>query len=91
MSESTKQTATADQAPAASTPAPKTATAKQAPAPGAERPEGAPEPEPTHTVAKGETLEKIAEKLKTTPAELQRVNAIKRPELIWPGMELRLS
>lgn len=90
MSESTKQTATADQAPAASTPAPKTATAKQAPAPGAERPEGAPEPEPTHTVAKGETLEKIAEKLKTTPAELQRVNAIKRPELIWPGMELRL-
>lgn len=46
--------------------------------------------ESTHTVAKGETLKKITEKLKTTSAELQRVNVTKRPELIWHGMELRL-
>jgi len=89
MSENDKSNAAAAQPTAPSTPAPNTATAPQAPAPGRRRRDDAPTDGETHKVKKGETLEEIAEAHKTTAAELQRVNGIKRPELIWPGMELR--
>jgi len=74
--QSTKQTATAVR------PTP----AEQA----AEKPEQAEATDAEHTVAKGETLDDIAEKTGVPAAHLQRLNAIKRPELVWPGMRLRL-
>lgn len=46
--------------------------------------------ESEHVVAEGESLDDIAEKTGLSAAELQRLNAIKRPELVWPGMRLRL-
>lgn len=53
----------------------------------------APDPSETresdHVVADGESLDDIAEKTGVPVAHLQRLNAIKRPELIWPGMTLR--
>lgn len=42
-----------------------------------------------HVVADGESLDDIAEKTGVPAAHLQRLNAIKCPELIWPGMALR--
>jgi LysM repeat protein len=75
--QSTKQTATA----ARPTPAEQTT----------EKPEQAEATDTEHTVAKGESLDDIAEKTGVPAAHLQRLNAIKRPELIWPGMTLRLK
>lgn len=75
--QSTKRTATA----ARPTPAEQTA----------EKPEQAEASDAEHTVAKGESLDDIAEKTGVPAAHLQRLNAIKRPELIWPGMNLRLK
>ena len=63
-----------------------TATAKRPTAPEAQD-----APTDVHTVADGETLEQIAEKHDTDPASLQRVNGIKRPDLIWPGMKIRTN
>lgn len=74
--QSTRQTATA----ARPTPPEETA----------EKPEQAETSDAEHTVAKGESLDDIAEKTGVPAAHLQRLNAIKRPELIWPGMRLRL-
>lgn len=44
-----------------------------------------------HVVQDGETLDEIAGALDVPSSYLQRLNAIKRPELIWPGMNLRLK
>lgn len=68
-----------------------TATAPQPAPPEAqtEAPEQAEAPAGSHTVAKGETLDDIAEKTGVPAVYLQRLNAIKRPDLIWPGMMLR--
>ncbi|AQY02050.1 LysM peptidoglycan-binding domain-containing protein [Microbacterium foliorum] len=73
--QSTKQTATA----ARPTPAEQTV----------EKPEQAEASDAEHTVAKGERLDDVAERTGVPIAQLQRLNAIKRPELIWPGMVLR--
>lgn len=73
---STKQTATA----ARPTPAEQTA----------EKPEQAEATDAEHAVAEGESLDDIAEKTGVPVAHLQRLNGIKRPDLIWPGMRLRL-
>lgn len=73
--QSTKQTATA----ARPTPTEQTA----------EKPEQAEAADTEHTVAKGESLDDIAEATGVPAAQLQRLNAIKRPELLWPGMTLR--
>lgn len=43
-----------------------------------------------HVVADGESLDDIAEKTGVPLAHLQRLNATKRPDLVWPGMCLRL-
>ena len=75
--QSTKQTATA----ARPTPAEQTA----------EKPEQAEASDAEHVVADGETLEEIADKAGVPAPQLQRLNAIKRPELIWPGMSIRLK
>lgn len=75
--QSTKQTATA----ARPTPAEQTA----------EKPEQAEGADAEHIVADGETLEKIADKIGVSAPQLQRLNAIKRPDLIWPGMILRTT
>lgn len=48
-------------------------------------------PTNVHTVADGDTLDKIAEKHDTDAARLQRLNGIKRPDLIWPGMKIRTN
>jgi len=42
-----------------------------------------------HVVKDGETLDKIAKDHDTTVDVLRRRNAIKHPDLIWPGMTLR--
>ncbi|MHC9046722.1 LysM peptidoglycan-binding domain-containing protein [Microbacterium saperdae] len=67
-----------------------TATVPQPPAPEAQTdvPEQTEAPAGSHTAAKGETLDDIAEKTGVPAAYLQRLNAIKRPDLIWPGMTL---
>jgi LysM repeat protein len=44
----------------------------------------------THEVKDGESLEDIASAYKVEPATLQRLNGVKRPDLIWPGMTLRI-
>ncbi|MDR6142400.1 LysM repeat protein [Microbacterium foliorum] len=75
--QSTKQTATA----ARPTPAEQTA----------EKPEQAEASDAEHTVAKGESLDEIAEKTGVPATQLQRLNAIKHPDLIWPGMMLRTA
>jgi LysM repeat protein len=75
--QSNKQTATASRP----TPAEQTA----------EKPEQAGESDAEHTVAKGESLDDVAEKTGVPVGQLQRLNAIKRPELIWPGMTLRTA
>lgn len=75
--QSTKQTATA----ARPTPAEQTA----------DKPEHAEGSDAEHIVADGETLEEIADKTGVTAPQLQRLNAIKRPDLIWPGMRLRTA
>ncbi len=64
----------------------KTATAKR-PTP----PEAKPTPDHLHEVKDGDTLDDIAKKAKTTPEDLQRLNGIKRPDLIWPGMQIRTA
>lgn len=74
--QSTKQTATA----ARPTPAEQTTG----------KPEQAEAADAEHTVAKGESLADVAEKTGVPAAQLQRLNAIKRPDLVWPGMTLRL-
>ncbi|WP_029258957.1 MULTISPECIES: LysM peptidoglycan-binding domain-containing protein [unclassified Microbacterium] len=56
-----------------------------------EKPEQAEASDAEHTVAKGETLDDIAEKTGVSVARLKRLNAIKRPELIWSGMKLRTA
>lgn len=55
-----------------------------------EAPENRTPAEAAHEVKDGESLEDIADKLKVEPVALQRLNGIKRPELIWPGMVLRV-
>ncbi|WP_315072181.1 LysM domain-containing protein [uncultured Microbacterium sp.] len=55
----------------------------------AEAPEQAETSESAHIVADGESLDDIAEMVGVPVAHLQRLNAIKPPELIWPGMTLR--
>jgi LysM repeat protein len=52
-------------------------------------PEAQDAPTDVHTVAKGETLDQIAAKHDVDAAHLQRINAIKRPDLIWPGQKLK--
>ncbi|MFD6699697.1 MULTISPECIES: LysM peptidoglycan-binding domain-containing protein [unclassified Microbacterium] len=42
-----------------------------------------------HVVEEGETLDAIAESTGVSAARLQRLNGIKRPDLIWSGMTLR--
>lgn len=67
-----------------------TATAPRPTAPeSTEAPEQAETPDGVHVVTEGETLEQIAEETGVPAAQLQRLNAIKRPALIWPGMRLR--
>lgn len=68
-----------------------TATAPRPTSPegAAEAPEQAETPDGVRVVAEGETLEQIAEETGVPAAQLQRMNAIKRPALIWPGMRLR--
>ncbi|WP_102191510.1 LysM peptidoglycan-binding domain-containing protein [Microbacterium aurantiacum] len=43
-----------------------------------------------HVVQDGETLNEIAGAFDVPVSYLQRLNAIKRPELVWPGMPLRV-
>lgn len=60
----------------------------------------APRPTPTedsippgseaHTVTEGDTLEGIADQHGVDVRTLQRVNGIKHPALIWPGMTVKL-
>ncbi|MDF2991888.1 MAG: LysM domain [Microbacterium sp.] len=44
----------------------------------------------THEVKDGESLEDIASHYKVEPATIQRLNSVKRPDLIWAGMTLRI-
>lgn len=55
----------------------------------AEKPESAEASDADHVVANGETLEEIADRTGVPAPQLQGLNAIKRPELIRPGMVLR--
>lgn len=75
--QSTKQAATA----ARPTPAEQTT----------EKPEQTEATDSEHTVAKGESLDDIADTTGVPVAQLRRLNAIKRPEVIWPGMTLRTA
>lgn len=51
--------------------------------------EAQPAPADIHTVTEGESLDDIATTHDTSTAALQRINGIKRADLIWPGMPLR--
>lgn len=68
-----------------------TAARPTAPEETTEKPEQAEASDGDLVVAEGETLDDIAEKVGMPAARLQRLNAIKRPGLIWPGMNLRLK
>jgi peptidoglycan L-alanyl-D-glutamate endopeptidase CwlK len=45
----------------------------------------------TYTVQKGDTLEEIAKKFKTTVAALQKLNNIKNPNMIRVGQKIRVK
>lgn len=45
----------------------------------------------THQVKNDDTLESIAKQYDVDVADLQRWNAIKRPEHVWPGMTIRVT
>lgn len=45
----------------------------------------------TYTVAKGDTLNKIANRFGTTVAKLVEINNIKNPNLIYPGQVIKLK
>ncbi|WP_429634251.1 LysM peptidoglycan-binding domain-containing protein, partial [Anoxybacillus kestanbolensis] len=45
----------------------------------------------TYTVQKGDTLQKIATKYKTSVAALQKLNNIKNPNIIRVGQKLRVK
>ncbi|WP_307221840.1 LysM peptidoglycan-binding domain-containing protein [Microbacterium arborescens] len=64
-----------------------TATANRPPSPGDR---GADHGNDTHEVKEGETLDDIARTHKVEPRTVQRLNGIKRPDLIWPGMVIRI-
>jgi LysM repeat protein len=58
--------------------------------PGGEAPPPPAPPERTYTVARGDTLSGIAARFGTTWQELQRINGIRNPNLIFPGQVIRL-
>ncbi len=64
-----------------------TATANRPPAP---EDRGYDHGNETHEVKAGETLDGIADHYKVEPRTVQRLNGIKQPELIWPGMTIRI-
>lgn len=64
-----------------------TATANRPPSP---EDRGADHGNETHEVKEGETLDDIASAHKVETRTVQRLNGIKRPDLIWPGMVIRI-
>lgn len=64
-----------------------TATANRPPSP---EHRGADRGNETHEVKEGETLDDIASVHQVEPRTVQRLNGIKRPDLIWPGMVIRI-
>lgn len=64
-----------------------TATANQPPSP---EDRGADHGNETHKVKEGETLDGIASTHEVEPRTVQRLNGIKRPDLIWPGMVISI-